>query len=126
MNRVRLFLHRLFRRPALTGPMRLYIRRLPTGAGLDLEEYFLHVVTTIADDPKLLDLFMEIVEDRGISRGHDGWEPEKLLMERLAEAVGHEIPVRGAALAVLANKLRAAVPAAPVASVPSRREAGAA
>ncbi|MFE2967497.1 hypothetical protein ACFXKC_28265 [Streptomyces sp. NPDC059340] len=127
MNRIRLYLHRLFRRPALTGPMRLYIRRIPTGAGLDLEEYFVHVIETIADDSDLLDLFMEIVEDRGISRGHDGWEPEKLLMERLAEAVGHEIPVRGKTLLRLADRLhRAAVLAAPVSAVPAQREAGAA
>jgi hypothetical protein len=49
MNRIRLALRRMFRRPNPTGPMRFYTR--PTaGVFLDLEEYFEHVVTTIADD----------------------------------------------------------------------------
>jgi hypothetical protein len=123
MNRIRLYLHRLFRRPTTTGPMRLHTRRVPDGVFLDLEEYFIHVIETLADDPDALDLLMEIVEDRGVSREHDGWEPEKLLMERLAEMVGHEVPVRGAALAALADRLRAA---APVASIPAQREGRAA
>jgi hypothetical protein len=125
VNRLRLILHRLFRRPALTGPMRLYTRRVPDGVYLDLEEYFIHVIETITDDEDALALLLEIAEDRGTSREHDGWEPEKLGMERLAEMVGHEIPVRGAALAALADRLKAAVPA-PVASIPAQREAGAA
>jgi len=126
MNGIRLYLHRLFRRPALTGPMRLYTRRVPDGVFLDLEEYFTHVVTTIADDEDALALLLEIAEDRATVREHDGWEPEKLLMERLAEQVGYEVPVRGKALARLAKRLTAAVPAAPVAVVPAQREAGAA
>lgn len=125
MNRIRLILHRLFRRPALTGPMRLYTRRVPGGVFLDLEDYFIHVIETLADDEDALALLLEIAEDRSTARGHDGWEPEKLLVEQLAEMVGHEVPVRGQALARLADRLRAAVPAAPVA-VTSQREAGAA
>ncbi|MGA6223524.1 hypothetical protein ACPESV_24705 [Streptomyces umbrinus] len=125
MNRLRLILHRLFRRPALTGPMRLYTRRVPDGVYLDLEEYFIHVIETIADDEDALGLLLEIAEDRGVSREHDGWEPEKLLVEQLAERVGHEIPVRGDALRKLADRLRAAAPAEPVA-IPAQREAGAA
>lgn len=127
MNRLRLILHRLFRRPALTGPMRLYTRRVPDGVYLDLEEYFIHVIESIVDDEDTLALLLEIAEDRGVSREHDGWEPEKLLVEQLAERVGHEIPVRGDALRKLADRLRAAAPAAPVAQIPSqRREGGAA
>lgn len=126
MNRLRLILHRLFRRPALTGPMRLYTRRVPDGVYLDLEEYFIHVIETIADDSDALGLLDEIVTDRAEARGHDGWEPEKLLVERLAERVGHEVPIRGDGLRKLADRLRAAAPAAPVAQIPGQREAGAA
>lgn len=122
MNRVRLLIHRLLRRPSITGPMRFHTRRLPDGVLLDLEDYFLHVVTTITDDPEALALLLDIAEDRGVSREHDGWEPERLLMERLIELVGHEIPVRGKALARLAARLTAAVPVEPLA-IPSQREA---
>lgn len=125
MTRIRLILHRLFHRPAPTGPMRLCTRRVPDGVYLDLEDYLVHVVTTITDDEDALALLLEIAEDRGVSRGHDGWEPEKHLMERLAEQVGYEVPVRGKALARLAKRLTAAVPAAPVAVIPQQREAGA-
>lgn len=124
MNRIRLTLHRLFRRPSVTGPMRFHTRRLPDGVLLDLEDYFLHVVTTITDDPDALALLLEIAEDRSISREHDGWTPEKLSMERLVEMVGHEIPVRGQALARLAARLTAAVPAAPAVSLPQQRTEG--
>lgn len=125
MNRIRLYLHRLFRKPAITGPMPFYTRRVPDGVLVDLEEYFTYVVTTIADDDDAFALFMDLVEDRATAREHDGWEPEKLLMERLAEQVGYEIPVRGVALARLADRLRAAAPA-PAVSIPAQREAGAA
>ena len=124
MNRIRLIIHRLLRRPSITGPMRFHTRRLPDGVLLDLEDYFLHVVTTITDDPEALALLLEIAEDRGLSRGHDGWTPEKLSVERLIELVGHEIPVRGEALARLAARLTAAVPTAPVASIPQQRTEG--
>lgn len=126
MTRMRLILHRLFRRPSITGPMRFHTRRVPDGVLLDLEDYFEHVITTLTDDPDALALLLEIAEDRGVARDHDGWEPEKLLMERLAEQVGYEIPVRGQALARLAKRLTAAVPAAPVAVIQQQREAGAA
>ncbi|MFJ5151446.1 hypothetical protein ACIQCF_07630 [Streptomyces sp. NPDC088353] len=125
MNRIRLIIHRLFRRPAVTGPMPLYTRRVPDGLFLDLEEYFTYVVETIADDPDAHALFLEIVEDRAVSREHDGWEPEQLLMERLAERIGYEVPVRGKALARLADRMRAAAPA-PAAAIPAQRKAGAA
>jgi hypothetical protein len=123
MNRIRLYLHRLFRRPAITGPMRLYTRRVPDGVFLDLEDYFIHVIETLTDDEEALALLLEIAEDRGTAREHDGWEPEQLLMEKLALVVGYEIPVRGKALVRLAGRLRAAAPAA---SIPAQREAGAA
>ncbi|MFF7550882.1 hypothetical protein ACFZCU_45870 [Streptomyces canus] len=126
MNRIRLILHRLFRRPAITEPMRIGTRRIPDGILLDFESYFVYVIETIADDPELLDLLMEIVEDRSnaYAHRHDGWEPEQLLVEKLAERVGHEIPIRGKALAALADRLGAAV-LRPVA-IPAQREAGAA
>lgn len=125
MNRIRLVLHRLFRRPAITEPMRIGTRRIPDGILLDFESYFVYVIETIADDPELLDLLMEIVEDRGMARERDGWEPEALLVEKLAERVGHEVPIRGKALAALADRLGAAV-LRPQVVIPAQREAGAA
>lgn len=125
MNRLRLILHRLFRRPAITEPMRFYTRRVSDGVFLDLEDYFTYVVESIADDEELLALLLEIVDDRATSREHDGWEPEKLLVEQLAERVGHEVPIRGRALAALAARLAAGVPA-PAVVIPAQREAGAA
>jgi hypothetical protein len=125
MNRIRLYLHRLFRRPAITGPMRLYTRRVPDGVFLDLEDYFVHVIETLTDDEEALALLLEIAEDRGTAREHDGWEPEQLLVEKLALIVGYEIPVRGQALARLADRLKAAAPV-PAVRIPGQREAGAA
>jgi hypothetical protein len=125
MNHIRLILHRLFRRPAITEPMRIGTRRIPDGILLDFESYFVYVIETIADDSELLDLLMEIVEDRAMARDHDGWEPEALLVEKLAERVGHEVPIRGRALAALADRLGAAV-LRPQLAIPAQREAGAA
>jgi hypothetical protein len=125
MNRVRLYLHRIFRRPAITHPMRIHTRRIPGGLLFDFEDYFTYVIETIADDEELLALFMEVVDDRATSREHDGWEPEQLLMERLAERVGHEVPIRGKALAALADRLGAAV-LRPQVVIPAQREGGAA
>lgn len=123
MNRVRLYLHRLFRRPVIIDPMRIYSRRLPDGLMLDFEEYFTYVIETIADDEDCLALLLEIADDRSMARVHDGWEPEKLLVERLAGMVGHEIPFRGKALKALADRLRAGVPTGSV-SIPAQRQAG--
>jgi len=125
MNRVRLYLLRLFRRPAITDPMRIYTRRIPDGLMLDFEDYFTYVIETIADDEDMLALFLEIVDDRNNARVHDGWEPERLYVEQLAGMVGHEIPFRGKALAALSDRLRAGVPTGSV-SIPAQREAGAA
>ena len=129
MNRIRLILHRLFRRPVITEPMRISTRQFPDGLLLDFEDYFTYVIETIADDEELLALFLELVEDRGLARGKDGWEPEKLLMEQLAERVGHEVPFRGEALHRLGKRLLSAVPKAkPVAgnvvSIPAQRTEG--
>ncbi|MGK9463985.1 hypothetical protein ACSLFT_28725 [Streptomyces sp. G6] len=123
--RLRLALRRLFRHANPTGPMRFYTRRVPDGVFLDLEEYFEHVITTLADDPDAFALFNELVEDRMESRAHDGWEPERLLMEQLAAQVGYEIPVRGQALVRLVKRLRAGI-APEFTPVPSQRKAGAA
>ncbi|MFD5002167.1 hypothetical protein ACFWMV_04595 [Streptomyces mutabilis] len=127
MNRIRLTLHRLFRRPAVTGPTRIYVRRIPTGAVLDLEHFLTDRLTAIADDPDLLALLLEISDQRGTKSEYNGWAPEQLLMERLLDGVGFEVPVYGDAVAALADRLRAVAPAAPVASIPAqRREGGAA
>ncbi|NUU22809.1 MAG: hypothetical protein HOV68_15050 [Streptomycetaceae bacterium] len=128
MNRIRLILHRIFRRPAVTGPYRLYIRRTPTGAMLDVEHYLTAVIQTLADNSDLLDLLMEIEEDRRNARAHkhDGWEPEELLVEKLCTALGYELPLYGDAVTRLADRLRAVAPA-PAAVIPAqRREGGAA
>jgi hypothetical protein len=123
MNRVRLYLHRLFRRPTITGPYRVYVRRTSGGAMLDVEHYLTAMLTTLADNPDLLDLLMEVAEDRGQAREHDGWEPEALLVEKLTTALGYELPLNGAAVGRLADRLRAV---APVVGIPQQREAGAA
>lgn len=126
MNRLRLILHRLLRRPAITGPTRIYVRRIPTGAVLDLEHFLTDRLTAIADDPDLLALLLEIADQRGTTGEYDGWAPEQLLMERLLSKVGYEVPVYGDAVAALADRLRAVAPA-PVPSIPAqRREGGAA
>ncbi|MFE9127008.1 hypothetical protein ACFYOF_16585 [Streptomyces sp. NPDC007148] len=122
MKRALHAVHRLFRRPAVTGPYRIYVRRTPAGAMLDVEHYLTAVITRIADDPDLLALLLDISDDRGISRDHDGWAPEKLLMERLIEAVGFELALYGPAVATLADRLRDAIPA--LDTVPAQREAG--
>lgn len=126
MNRIRLYWHRIFRRPAITDPMPIYTRRIPDGLLIDLEDYFAYVIETIADDEDALALFLEIVDNRATSREHDGWAPEQLLVEQLAERVGHEVPIRGKALAALADRLRSGVPAPTVVIPAQRHEGGAA
>ncbi len=127
MNRIRLYLHRIFRRPTITGPYRLYVRRIPTGATLDVSDYLIAVIETIADNPDLMDLMSEIKEDRQNAHAHkhDGWEPEALLVEQLMAALGYELPLYGEAVTRLADRLRAVAPASVVA-IPAQREAGAA
>lgn len=127
MNRIRLYLHRLFRRPAVTGPYRLYVRRIPTGATLDVSDYLIAMIETIADNPDLMDLMSEIEEDRQNARAHkhDGWEPEALLVEKLCAALGYELPLYGPVVGQLADRLRAFAPA-PAVAIPGQRSAGAA
>ncbi|MFB6787635.1 hypothetical protein ACFCWT_13260 [Streptomyces olivaceus] len=120
MNRIRLVLHRLFRRPAVTGPEPVYVRRIPTGLLLDLEAPIGRALTAIADDDELLALFLDYVADRAASSGHDGHAPEGLLLEQLLAGVGYEIPVYGNAVAGLADRLRALAPAEPV-TIPAQR-----
>jgi hypothetical protein len=92
---------------------------------LDVEHYLTATLTTIADNPDLLDLLMEIAEDRGEARQHDGWEPEALLVEKLTTALGYELPLHGRAVTALADRLRAAAPA-PSVAIPAQRVGGAA
>jgi thiamine monophosphate kinase len=125
MNRIRLYWHRIFRRPVVTGPYRLYVRRTPAGAMLDVSDYLIAMIETIADNDDLMSLLIEIEEDRRNARKHrhDGWEPEQLLVEQLIAALGYELPLNGPAVGRLADRLRAV---APVVSIPAQREAGAA
>ncbi|GHI91691.1 hypothetical protein [Streptomyces olivaceus] len=120
MNRFRLYLHRLFRRPAVTGPDRIYVRRIPTGVLLDLEHPLARAITAIADDEELLGLLLEYSADRANSTGHDGHAPEGLLLEQLLAGVGYEVPVYGNAVTGLADRLRALAPSEPVA-IPAQR-----
>lgn len=129
MNRFRLIWHRIFARPVITDPMRISTRRIPDGLLLDLEDYFTYVIETIADDDDLIGLFTEVIEDRAVSREHDGWEPERLLVEKLALKVGCEVRVRGEALRRLGERMLSAAPKpspAAVVQLPRQREAGAA
>ncbi|WP_432010129.1 hypothetical protein [Streptomyces cucumeris] len=120
MIRIRRALARLFRRPAVTGPTRLYVHRIPTGAVLDVEHYLIRTITSLADDPELLGLLLEIADERGSVTGYDGHRPESLLVERLAAELGYEIPLYGGAVARLADRL---AKVAPIASVPAQRAA---
>ncbi|MEU8473705.1 hypothetical protein [Streptomyces hygroscopicus] len=120
MIRIRRALARLVRRPAVTGPYRVYVRRIPAGAVLDVEHYLIRVITSIADDPDLLDLLMEIAEDRGTARQYDGHAPEALLVERLVAELGYELPLYGDAVMRLADRL---AEMAPVVPVPAQRAA---
>ncbi|MEU8537099.1 hypothetical protein [Streptomyces parvulus] len=123
MNRIRLILHRILRRPAVTGPTRIYVRRIPTGVMLDLEHFLTDRLTTIADDPDLLALLLEIADQHGTASEYDGHAPEQLLMERLLDGMGYEVPVYGEQVAALAERLRAAAPA-PAVVIPGQRQAG--
>ncbi|MYU22902.1 hypothetical protein GTY84_13970 [Streptomyces sp. SID8352] len=125
MTRIRLVFHRLFRRPAVTGPYPIYIRRLPTGAVLDMEDYLTAMLTTLADNADLLDLLDEMARDRAEARAHDGWEPEGLYVEQLLAALGYEIPVYGDRVVGLAERLLAVAPAR-AEGAPARSAAGAA
>lgn len=111
MTSIRRALARLFRRPAVTGQFRIYVRPVPGGAMLDIEHYLTRVITRIADDPDLLDLLMEIAEDRGSARQYDGHRPAGLLVERMTAGLGFELPVYGGEVARLADLLLAAAPA---------------
>lgn len=124
MNRIRLILWRIFRRPVVTGPERIYVRRIPTGVLLDVEHYLTRVLTTIADDEELLALLLEYSAGRE-PQGHDGHAPERLLLEQLVRAVGYELPVYGDKVTALADRLRALAPVQPL-IIPAQREGGAA
>ncbi|AQS72351.1 hypothetical protein [Streptomyces pactum] len=126
MNRLRLILHRLLRRPAVTGPARIYVRRIPTGVMLDLEHPISRAITAIADDEELLGLFLEYAADRAAASGHDGHAPEALRLEQILRGVGFEAPVYGEQVAALAERLRALAPAPAVVIPAQRREGGAA
>ncbi|WP_460071136.1 hypothetical protein [Streptomyces sp. YKOK-I1] len=127
MNRLRLYLHRLFRRPVITDPMRIYTRPIPDGMAIGVEDYFTYVIGVLADDPDAYAMFQDIVDDRALSREHDGWEPERLLLEKLAAFVGCEIRVRGESLRLLGERLLSAAPGpSNVVPIPTQREDGAA
>ncbi|MFF8901717.1 hypothetical protein ACF082_30030 [Streptomyces lydicus] len=120
-NRIRAAIARLFRRPApaVSGPYRLYVGRIPGGAVLDVEHYLTAVIEILADEH--LDDLLEIADDRGSAPPYDGHEPERLLVERLAAAIGYELPLYGSEVAKLADRLRAV---APVVRIPQQRAEG--
>ncbi|MEV7793366.1 hypothetical protein AB0O68_15440 [Streptomyces sp. NPDC087512] len=126
MNRIRLILHRLIRRPAITGPHRIYVRRIPVGVMLDLEHPIAAALTAIADDEELLGLLLEYAGDRAEPRAHDGHASEGLLLEQILARVGYEVPVYGDSVAALADRLRALAPVPAVVVPAQRREGGAA
>ncbi|GAA3957185.1 hypothetical protein GCM10022384_07810 [Streptomyces marokkonensis] len=126
MNRIRLILHRILRRPAITGPARIYVRRIPTGVMLDLEHPIATAITAIVDDEELLGLLLEYAADRAEPRAHNGHAPEALLLEEILARVGYEVPVYGDAVGALADRLRALAPAPAVVIPAQRHEGGAA
>ena len=121
MNRIRLILHRLFRRPAITGPTRIYTRRIPAGTLLDLEHFLTGALNAIVDDEELLALLLEYAADRATASGHDGHAPEALRLEQILDGVGFELLVTDRQAAVLVDRLR---PVAPVVWLPEQRKAG--
>lgn len=125
-DRIRRALARLFRCPAVTGPTPIYVRRIPAGAVLDVEHYLTHVITSIADDPALLALLLEIADERGSATGYDGHEPESLLVERLCAELGYEIPLYGGEVARLAERLAEVAPVVAPVPAPRAAEGGAA
>ncbi|MFE2353419.1 hypothetical protein [Streptomyces parvulus] len=125
MNRLRLYLHRIFRRPVVTGPTRIYVRRIPTGVMLDVEDFLTNTLATIADDPDLLALLLEYADDRASATAYDGHGPEGLRLEQIFAVTGFETPVYGDAVAALAERLRTLAPA-PAVVIPAQREGGAA
>lgn len=126
MNRIRSAWRRLVaRRPLVTGPFRLYVRRTPTGAALDVEHYLTAVIHTLADNPDLMEMLDEVAVDRADARSHDGWEPEDCLVEKLSIALGYELPLYGPAVASLADRLHALAPA-PAVAIPGQRSEGSA
>ncbi|MFE1849927.1 hypothetical protein [Streptomyces sp. NPDC059489] len=126
MNYIRLIWHRMFRRPVVTGPHRIYLRRIPTGVLLDLENFLTYALTTIADDEELLGQLLEYSADRAASTGHDGHAPESLLLEQIIAVVGAEVPVYGGEVTALADQLRelAPKPRPAVARIPRQRTEG--
>ncbi|NUS79126.1 MAG: hypothetical protein HOV70_23400 [Streptomyces sp.] len=123
MNRIRLILHRLFRRPVVTGPTRIYVRPIPAGVMLDVEDFLTNTLATIADDPDLLALFLEYADDRASATTYDPHAPEALRLEQIFAVTGFETPVYGDAVAALAERLRALAPA-PAVVIPAQRRAG--
>ncbi|RLU79329.1 hypothetical protein CTZ27_37125 [Streptomyces griseocarneus] len=93
---------------AVAGPTRIYVRRIPAGAVLDLEHYLSTVITSLADE--FMDELQEIADDRAITTVHDGYKPEELLVERLCERIGYTIPLYGEEVTRLADRLRAVAP----------------
>lgn len=128
MNRIRLIIHRLFRRPIVAAPARIYARRIPTGVMLDLEHPLARTLTAIADDEDLLALLLDYAADRAAAAaaGHDGHAPERLLLEQIIGAVGYQYPVYGQQVAMLADRLHALAPVVSPAVAAQRREGGAA
>ncbi|MFF2650546.1 hypothetical protein [Streptomyces sp. NPDC058045] len=118
--------------PPVTGPFRIYVGALPTGASLDVSHYLTTVMLGLAtaaeeDGESLLDELRDIAElDRSAgAQGLDSYaahERDERVAGLLAEiAGGGTVPVYGAQVLRLAEALRATV--APK-SVPAQRSEG--
>lgn len=94
----------------MSGPTRIYVRRIPGGAVLNLEHYLTRILVELADDPDLFALLTEAAEDRAAARPYDGHEPEALLIERLVAELGADVPLYGDRVRGLAERLLACAP----------------
>ncbi|MGW1840589.1 hypothetical protein [Streptomyces sp. NPDC002067] len=110
----------------MTGPHRITVEPLPTGVTLDVEDFvravIADVVETLTDD----DGYDALTEIRDTPAPHPT-EPERLLTEelvqRLVDASATRIPVYGAQVAALAERLRLLTLPRPV---PGQRSEGSA
>lgn len=120
-------------RTPVDGPFRIHVDPTPTGATLDISHYLTALILTLAqaadeDGPGVLDELVNIAElDRSARHqgidSHATHERDACVEAFLKPLSAGELPVYGAQVMRLADRLRAI--AAPKA-VPSQREAGAA
>jgi hypothetical protein len=101
--------HRQDEAERVTGPIPLYVRRIPTGVVLDLEPFAQHVVhdivTAVREDDAVWDQFAQ-------AAAGDPVDVDRLSAE-LTDRVSTRLPLYGQRAAELGERLRAMAPAEP-------------